>query len=286
MKPNPTFVVLTDLADAHNQLTRYAAGLAQALDGRLVLLHAYHELVMDPEFGYAAGPFALDSQEEIRRALLAVAATLPVPTEVEVTIEPLRDAVEDAVRRYEPLLIVMGLSETGDWFDRLLSNAALPILRSTHYPLLLVPEATHARPVVPRHALIATDGEPFALAQAARTARELFDALQMRSTVLVVRPEEQERAPQPAPGAADVLPAIRQGLHLPDLPETAFHPLFQDDPADGILRATTDLAPDLLVFIARRRSFFGELFHRSVTARVAQRTPVPILLLPEQPGNE
>lgn len=282
MNPHPTFVVLTDLADANNQLMRYAATLAQPIGARLVLLHAYHELVVDPEFGYAAGPFSLDNQREIRAALQEAAATLPVPTEVEVTIEPLRDAVEDAVRRHQPLLLLMGLSETTDWFDRLISNAALPILRATHYPLLLVPEASHQRPSVPRHVLIAADGEAFALNSAAHAARELFDALQLRCTVLVVRPEDEQRAPQPAPGAAEVMPAVRQGLHMPDLPDSAFHPLFQDDPAEGILRALTDLEPDLLVFIARRRSFLGDLFHRSVTARVAERTAIPILLLPEQ----
>ena len=47
-----------------------------------------------------------------------------------------------------------------------------------------------------------------------------------------------------------------------------------------MLRAVAEAEADLLILIARPRSFLGRLFHRSVTARVLRACPVPVLLLP------
>ncbi|OGX85219.1 hypothetical protein BEN47_02555 [Hymenobacter lapidarius] len=50
------------------------------------------------------------------------------------------------------------------------------------------------------------------------------------------------------------------------------------DPAAVVLRAVAEEQPDLLILIARPRSFLGRLFHRSVTAQV--------LLLPANAPNQ
>jgi nucleotide-binding universal stress UspA family protein len=54
-------------------------------------------------------------------------------------------------------------------------------------------------------------------------------------------------------------------------------------PAPGVLQAVADTQADLLVLIARPRSFWSGLFHRSVTAAVLRRSTVPVLLLPAEP---
>ena len=40
------------------------------------------------------------------------------------------------------------------------------------------------------------------------------------------------------------------------------------------------VATDAVVVLARQRSFMSDLFHRSVTARLLERCPVPVLVLP------
>ena len=51
-------------------------------------------------------------------------------------------------------------------------------------------------------------------------------------------------------------------------------------PAAGVLQAIIDTQADMLVHIARPRSFLGRLFHESVTAEVLRHSMVPMLLLP------
>ena len=60
--------------------------------------------------------------------------------------------------RHHPLLLAMSLSPEQDLADYLLRNHVLPVLRATHRPLLLVPEAGPP-PGLPRRVLVAVDGE-------------------------------------------------------------------------------------------------------------------------------
>ena len=50
--------------------------------------------------------------------------------------------------------------------------------------------------------------------------------------------------------------------------------------AEGVLAAVQDTQAGLVVVLARERSYFGELFHDSVTARLLAHCPVPVLVLP------
>ncbi|TLM88820.1 universal stress protein [Hymenobacter jeollabukensis] len=49
-----------------------------------------------------------------------------------------------------------------------------------------------------------------------------------------------------------------------------------------------DTQADLLILLARPHSLWRRLFHRSITAEVLRRCPVPVLLVPvaapDQPG--
>ena len=72
-----------------------------------------------------------------------LAGRLPAPTKVIEVAGIVTNAVADAVQQYQPLL-AMGLGPEHGLPDHLLVNQLLPVLRVTHLPLLLVPEAAPA----------------------------------------------------------------------------------------------------------------------------------------------
>ncbi|SDY60116.1 universal stress protein [Hymenobacter psychrophilus] len=47
-----------------------------------------------------------------------------------------------------------------------------------------------------------------------------------------------------------------------------------------MLAAVLDTRADLVIVLARQRSYLSDLFHRSVTANLLQTCPVPVLVLP------
>lgn len=276
----PSFVVLVDLSAAAERAAQYAALLGAPQQVRLALVNVCQVPVLSSELAFVPVPYVPQLQADTDAALQALAARLPAPAEATVLMAPMPDAVQQAIVRYQPLLLAMGLSAEPGLLAQLLRNQALPVLQATHRPLLLVPE-TGPPPGPPRRVLVAVDGEHFALGAAARALAPLLASWAATFSVVHVRSE--------AGGAEQPGQYARVGEPLRELLPTAAAPqLYQDaghDPAATILRARAELQADLLLLIARPRSFLGRLFHRSVTARVLHSCPVPVLLLPAQaPG--
>ena len=273
---NPSIVVLTNLSEAAEKTARYAAVLGAPLHAHLALLHFYHDPVMlAPELAVVAVAQTDRNYADAAAGMQALAQRLPGTAEVMVSARPMPDAVVEAVQRYHPLLLAMGLSPEHDFLDELLHNQVLPILRATHQALLLVPEAAPA-PVVPRRVLLALDVEPFRLNAAGQQLAPLLAAWQAAYTVTHVVDGHEPVTPPRRLALADVR---ARGVVPPDAP-LQLHQVPGATAADGIIQALADTQADLLVLIARPRSFLGRRFHHSVTAEVLRRSPVPVLLVP------
>ncbi|MBH8567456.1 universal stress protein [Microvirga sp. STS02] len=274
---NPSVLVLANLSDSAAQATRWAAVLGAPLRARLELLHLYQGPESDPEPATLASIYAQESQAETAEALEALGQQLATPTGVTITHEPLAEAVASAVHQHHPLLLALGLSEEHTLLDHLLRNRALPALRATHRPLLLVPEDA-PEPRLPRRVVIAVDAEPFRLSAAARALAPLMAAWHASYTVVHVT-----SAPEPlALSSRMALADVRASHLLPPATSLVLQESHHPSPATGIVEALYGPRIDLLVLIARTRSFLGRLFHRSVTAQVLRHTPVPVLLLPAE----
>jgi nucleotide-binding universal stress UspA family protein len=271
----PSFVVLVNSSAAAEQAARYAALLGAPLRVPLELVNIYQSPLLSSELAFAPVPYFPQLQIEADEALQALAERLPAPAEATVLAAPLPDAVQEAIDRFHPLLLAMNLSAEQGLIDHLLHNQLLPVLRATYHPLLLVPE-TGPPPGLPRRVVVAVDGEYFALGATALALAPLLASWSATFSVIHVRhsTNEAERPPRFAwlnGQLSDLLPTAAPLKFCNDA---------SDNPATGVLRAVAEAQADLLVLVARPRSFLGSLFHRSVTAKVLRNCPVPVLLLP------
>ena len=274
---NPSVLVLANLSGSAAQATRWAAALGAPLRARLELLHFCQGPEPVPERRTVTTPDAYYGPDETAQALEALGHQLPTPTGVTITREPLAEAVATAVHQHHPLLLALGLSEEHTLLDHLLRNRALPALRATHRPLLLVPEDA-PEPRLPRRVVIAVDAEPFELNAAAKALAPLMAAWHASYTVVHVT-----AAPEPLTLSSRMaLADVRASRLLPPATSLVLQESHHPIPATGIVEALYGPRIDLLVLIARPRSFLGRLFHRSVTAQVLRHTPVPVLLLPAE----
>jgi nucleotide-binding universal stress UspA family protein len=221
------------------------------------------------------------SQAETKAALQALARRLPAAADVVVSVETTVEAVNEAVRRTQPLLLAMGLSTEHDALDHVLHNQALPVLRGTHRPLLLVPELAPAAQL-PRRVLLALDAESFVPNAATRALVPLLAAWPASYTVShVLGLHEQEAFP-----GQRVLHHLHLSRLLPPTTPVELYEAQHVSAVSGVLQAIDDTQADLLVLLARPRSFLGRLFHRSITAQVLRRSRVPVLLLPTEASDQ
>jgi len=262
-------LVLTDFLQPANCALNYAAALAAPLGAGLVLLHVDRDSVLDPE--RLTGERASLDAEAVNRAFGTLVRDLSVPATAEVGHGRVVDAVAAAVSRHHPALLMLGRPDREDLPDELISTTALDVLRAAPYPVLVVPPTGRTAPA-PRRVLLAVDGEPFALGEHAAAMRPLLSALEAELTGLRV-----ETHASPAAATAAALESVQgTGLTL-GLPQPIrTRSVRAPHPAEAIVKAAQPTETDLVV-VARPCSFFGELFHHSVTAQVLLHSAVPVL---------
>ncbi|SDY60143.1 universal stress protein [Hymenobacter psychrophilus] len=196
----------------------YADQLAQALEGRLVLLHVNRASQFDP---YALGGRSYQQGELARQtdtaAILArQAEDLHTPATVEVATDLLPAVAQELAQRHAPALFVLSQPDENSPAAANLLTACMEILRTGSYPLLVVPP-TDAAGHVPRRILIAADRESFTLAPEAEALRPL---LALPGTELIVA--HVSSGVEDNEGCALALRAVQasslvQGLPAPEL---------------------------------------------------------------------
>ena len=270
----PSLLILTDFFQAANRALDYATNLARPLGARLVLLHVRRDSIIDPEM--FTGKLTNLDNEALNLAFNSLTNDLPVPAVVEIGHGRVAYAVADAVSRHHPTLVVLGRPDTEDTPDELVSTTALDILRTAPYPMLVVPHNVHSTNP-PRRVLLAVDGETFSLGPHASAVRHLLESLQAEVTVLHVE-ESSNSTAATTTGALATVEATGLTMGLPQPVRT--HSILASAPAEAILQAARPADFDLVVLIARPRSFLGALFHHSITAQVLLHCAVPVLVLP------
>ncbi|MCA8829390.1 universal stress protein [Hymenobacter pini] len=266
------FLVLTDFTPAADQALRYAAALAAPVQAPLVLLHIRRETLLDPDA--FNGSIRHLSEGEVAASLQERIQGLTLPVVVESAVDGVEVAVADAVRRHAPSVVVLGKPDTETTPDELVSSTSLKLLRATRTPLLVVPVGTQAA-VPPHNITVAADNNSISLKAQSEGIRELLLQLKPRLTVThVAEPENDDTcsAAVQAVAASSLVAGSDIRIHS--------HGVRHRRIPEGILQAAQETHADLLVLVARRRSFLGQLFNRSVTSQVILHGHLPMLLLP------
>jgi len=270
-----TLVVFAGFYAAARHTVQYANTLTQALRGQLVLLHVNRASLFDP---YATVPEhyhqeELARQTETAAALYRMAEELSTRPTVEVATDLLPEIAEDQAARHRPALFVLSSPYQPHENAASVATGCADLLRGGHHPLLVVPTATPTEQP-PRRILIAADREAFALTPASLALHPLFALPGVELTVAHVSDGEDDA------GCSAALRAVQLSGLVKGLATPALRGYEHDNYAEGVMVAVEDIQADLVVVLARQRSYLGELFHRSVTAQLLERCPVPVLVLP------
>jgi nucleotide-binding universal stress UspA family protein len=272
-------IVLTDFSLAAERARAYAAVLAVPLKAELHLVHVFLPVpvmpvstatdygVMLPTSDYQYGP-------ETCRCLKQVAETMPVPATAEVLEADWPGAIEQALNKYHPVLVIAGLTATHGWLDEWLSNRSVPLAHQTGYPLLLVPEhlpdtALH----LPRRLALAVEDRPFRLVPQAKAVAPLLDELNLDIVAVTVLPAEES-----ASGWDGLAAAQHSGLAT-DMVTCGLHKVVGQLPGTGVLQAVDNLGADIVALLDQGRGWAHKVLQGSVIDYVLRHTHVPVLLL-------
>ena len=273
---NISLIVMTSFYPAAQQAVQYADVLAGALGGQVVLLHANRVALFDP-YVFAGDSWRkqeLEGEKEIETLLERQAEQLWSPASVEIATDLLPDVARDLLARYHPALFVIGRPAPDPTGPEQLSTIVLELLQAAHIPILLVPLGSKALNPAQK-VLVAADTEDFKPAGPADAVHLLLGSLGMQGvTVAHVSVLEEDES------CAHALQAVKRSGLLEGMPEPSLRGYQSKNPAAGVFEGIRDTQADMVVMMARPRSYLGELFHTSVTVQVMHESPVPVLVVP------
>lgn len=270
----PPSIVLADFFAVSPQALAYATGLAAAQQARMVLLHVCHSGLRGT--GEKDSLRTERNKQRKRQELEQLASAQPVPTELIVSEALFPAAVCQTVRAHQSQLLVLGQPGAAEQPVDVVAGVAQQLLEQALCPVLVMPAAA-AGAVPPRRLLLAVDGQPFHLHPLPELVRHLLAGPQTLLEVVHITKRETAR-----PDPLAVLSTIRINDVVPAVPPSRLHLRYAPDVAAGIMAEAERQRADMLVVVARHHSLLGSLFHRSITTRLLEQSPIPVLALPAQ----
>ncbi|MBU6123265.1 universal stress protein [Hymenobacter siberiensis] len=267
-----SFIILTDFFTVYPEALAYTTSLAAAQQARVVLLHVCHNGLHGP--GEKGSPRTEWNKRQKQRELARLTTNRPVPTELVVSEEVFPEAVGQTVRAQQGQLLVLGQPGAAEQPVEIVADVAQLLLEQALCPVLVVPP-TASEGLPPRRLLLAVDGEPLDLHPLPALVHQLLAGPQASLQVVYI-PESATTPPDPVA----VLNTIRINGVVPAIPLSRLHLHHAPDLVAGILAEAVRQQADMLVVVARHHSLIGSFFHRSITARLMEQSPIPVLALP------
>ncbi|OGX85400.1 hypothetical protein BEN47_14895 [Hymenobacter lapidarius] len=275
-----TFIAFADGQASPHHCLRYANTLARAVAGQVVQLRVSEPSVTVPGrlMAEPCAPDDLLCQATTAAELASVAQELRARCVAQVIPDLPPALVRELADRHHPLVFVLSQRYPDDEGDESLATTCAKLLQ-TSYPVLVVPLTAPAGQV-PRRILIAADREPFRLAANSQPLRQLLALPHSEILIVHVAGALEDGRGYDLAEKAVLGSGLVEGLPAPELRgyEHGSYP-------HGLLAAVRETRADLVVVLARQRSYLSELFHRSVTVRLLENCPVPVLVLPTAPGG-
>lgn len=263
--------VALDLGPSTDTLVAYAAHLARDLEASVVQLVHVHQLFAEE----AIAPASFLAEQQALRELQDVAKRIRqdigdrvIRTEYSVVYGSVENALLRASRGTDLLLLGQTLN-TGIW-RFILGDVTEGVLERATCPLLVVPIG-HAWQNPSRISLAVDDQAlaPKAIPFLRRLAKAYGSSLDIFHL-----DDGDDR--YPSGELADLLGDIRYTYHF----ERGRGSL-----ADYLIEASAGVRADWLTMIHHHRPQWREWFRRNQSERVAEQSPMPVLILPDWPSE-
>jgi len=268
-----TILASTDFSDTGNNATDYAAGLAQEVNARLVLLNCFQIPVIASDGPAVTIPYEeleLNSIKQLKEKQTELQKKFP---KVQIDAVSRVGFADQEITHYTNIyhfdLIIMGISGLGK-IAQLLGSTATYVARKTTTPLLIVPPESTFKAY--SNVVVSFDFHGVENTDCINPALELVKQFNARVTALNIR------EPHHVMTHAESLASKQADTLLAEVPHRMVN--YTDElPVEGIEHYLGSHQVDLLVMLKHKHSFFELLFNGSLTRKMAFHTHIPFLVL-------
>ena len=268
-----TILVPTDYSDVANNALRYAVELAKFSNAKIILMHAYQVPIPTGEVPLAMiSPKEIDKENQMRIKKLEKKISMQAGGKIKIesvvragfTVEEIMEVLKEK----KADLVVMGISGTGKFSEKLIGSHTASLIRQTQTPVLVIPKEAQYKEIE-KIVLAYNYNETVNVATLERFKKfaQLFHA-----KALVLDVEKPVAVPMYENTAAGE--ALEKSLK--DIDHVMFY-ASSDNMEDEINSFADSHRCDWVVMFPHKHNVFSRLFHESNTKKMAFHTHIPLL---------
>ncbi|SEL57671.1 universal stress protein [Parapedobacter koreensis] len=271
-----TIIIATDFSESATNAAQYAAYLSGPLRVDTILL--YHSYDAAPKATEIPLPESKDAALAHEHSLTALEATesqmepfLSKQTAIEIVANdlPVVVGIQRLLDERKAGLVVTGITGKSNLEKFLMGSNTIAIADACTAPVLVVPEEVEFKPIA--KAVFACDLEKVDHTMPIETLSQLVDNLAFKLLVLNIEKPETRFNP-------DVIPEQYKLHGLLDRFHPEYHYIEHGDVVEGIMDFAETQQADLVMTVPKRYGFFDNLFHKSVTKKLAHHSRLPLLI--------
>jgi nucleotide-binding universal stress UspA family protein len=267
-----TILVPTDFSKTATNAAEYAANFAKEINARVILFHVFHTPIPISEVPVMTiTPQEIQVEKEMQ--LKKEAVNLQEKTGADISyLVKMGLAVDEILEEEKNVsLIVMGMEGASKLSEALMGSITTATLRKAKTPVLVIPENVIYR--TPKQIVLACDYDPRTDAHTLDALKKLMKAFDPKIYVVNVKQKSEPVTKEKTTGS-------QLEAELADMQHTYFFPE-NEDPVEGINDFVEEKKADIIAIIPHHHNLFEQLFHKSISKRMAFRTHVPLLALPD-----
>jgi nucleotide-binding universal stress UspA family protein len=276
-----TVIVPTDFSENATNAVRYAAALANQVKAKLVIVN----IINLPSTPLGGGNFILpDAQmeDDYKEELNRLSEELQLSYGLNLKIETICQygfflaSLNELVKTKAADLVIMGTKGATNFLDKLVGTNTSLFIKMTTCPVLVIPYEAIFSGI--KNIAYASDFE----CEETNYLQQLFciaEPLQAEVSIINILTERQHNIFCNNQVIRDIT------RNFPD-DNFSIAQIQEKDIIEGIHQFMQDKQADVLAVSIHERSFFENLFHKSISRQLIYSSTLPLLALPEKPYRE
>lgn len=276
MKTFKNIIVPTDFSATAQNAFAYAQVLAEALGAEITVVHVKEYFLPASEISIPSITIYDESplNETMKNFVEFKDEQSSVMLKSKVKTKILKGNTIDELVHYSSKkdvdLIVMGTTGLQDFVSKVIGTVSLDVANKAHCPVILVPRDANWQPI---NRIMFTANYA---STSPKTVREVMDFAEIiDANIHFVHVNESKTDND------KLMETIWDELFEAADPRVAFemHTIYSGDVVEQLKKYATDHHIDLIAFVNKKRNFWQNLMHRSVTQNVAISTDTPMLIM-------
>ncbi len=268
-----SILVPTDFSTCSINAVHYAADLANHIQAKIVLFHAFHPPVMVSE---VPDMLSITEMKDLQiESLEKLAAEIKSKHGTNLQIETVCESgfAVDEIQIYQEAnendLIIMGMKNVGTFTEKVIGSLTTTLMYKSFCPILSVPENYTFKPF--KNIVLASEFTDNYASFTFYILTALVKSFSADLHLLNVAKNVHEMSE-----ASRVENKFDELFH--NLNHTTYY-IKNDDVAEGINHFITSKEMDLVAMIPKKHSFWENLFHEPQTKKIAFHANIPVMAL-------